>query len=93
MWFVTYCHKNFGPLKILVWATKIYREIVPPGLNFSKMLVHPWRIGPLHKVYYSGTVKHRAMSNVLSSFVHLLNGCSKNGYINVVAIHTWFNPS
>ena len=24
------CHEKFGPLKILVWGTKIYREMVPP---------------------------------------------------------------
>ena len=88
-------HENFGPLKILVWETKICREIVPPGLNFSKILVHLWRIGPPVKVYYSGAVKHHAMSNVatqvLLNFVH--NCCSKNGYINVVAIYAWFNHS
>ena len=73
-----HCHENFGLLKIL-------------GLNFSKILVHLWRIGSPLIVYYSGAVKHDAMSNVatqvLSNFVHLFNCCTKNGYINVVAIH------
>ena len=58
------CHKNFGPLKILVWGTKICREMVPPGLNFSKVLVHLWRIGLPLEVYCSGAVKHHAMSKV-----------------------------
>ena len=86
--------RKFGLLKILVQGTKICRDMVPPsppGLNFFLLLVHLWRIGLPLKVYYSGAVKHHAMSNVatqvLSNFVHLLNCCTKNGYINVVAIH------
>ena len=37
--------QNFGPLKILVWVTKICGEMVLSGPNFSKIVVHPWRIG------------------------------------------------
>ena len=82
-----YCHENFGPLKILVRGTKICGEMVPPGPNFSKILVHVWRFGPppfWFKVHYSSTVKHHAMllrskvaTQVLSNFVHLLNCCQR----------------
>ena len=51
-----------GPLKILVRGTR--GEMVLPGLKFSNILVHLWIIGLPLEVYYSGAVKHHAMSKV-----------------------------
>ena len=49
----------------------------------------------VHVVKHHAKLLRKVATQVLSNFVHLLNCCSKNGYIyiNMVDVHAWFSHS